>query len=142
MVLGTLLFKFVYLCLLPLTHFEVICLHITHLNFDSLVYPINYTTSNSIQTSRTTYFTSLHTNKLISLTMEASPNGIYKYKPNQPICIVAACLFGTSAAYHTYKMIRTRTWYHISLVIGSWSMCFPLLFPFHPIHSQISSVFI
>lgn len=47
--------------------------------------------------------------------------GIYPYKPNSKICIVAALLFGGSALFHVWQMLRKKTWFYTPLVVGSLS---------------------
>jgi len=51
----------------------------------------------------------------------ATDNGIYPYKPNGPVCIVMALLFGISAGYHLFQMIRKKTWFYTPLVVGAIS---------------------
>jgi hypothetical protein len=51
----------------------------------------------------------------------AGDNGIYPYKPNKNIALVAAALFGMSAIYHLIQMIRKRAWFYSSFVIGAMS---------------------
>jgi hypothetical protein len=51
----------------------------------------------------------------------AGDNGIYPYKPNKNITLVAAALFGLSAIYHMIQMIRKRAWFYTSFVIGGLS---------------------
>lgn len=51
----------------------------------------------------------------------AGDNGIYPYKPNRNITLVAAALFGLSALYHMIQMIRKRAWFYTSFVIGGLS---------------------
>ncbi|KAF2715589.1 RTA1-domain-containing protein [Pleomassaria siparia CBS 279.74] len=51
-----------------------------------------------------------------------SGNGIYPYKPNKAVTVAAAILFGISAVYHVYQMIRKRAWFYIAFVIGSLMM--------------------
>ncbi|KAG4442942.1 hypothetical protein IFR05_001555 [Cadophora sp. M221] len=55
-------------------------------------------------------------------TAEDSVNGIYPYKPNSSICIVVAILFGGSALYHIFQMIRKKTWFYTPLIVGSLMM--------------------
>ncbi|KAH8654036.1 RTA1 like protein-domain-containing protein [Tricladium varicosporioides] len=50
------------------------------------------------------------------------PNGSYPYLPNQKACIAALLLFGASAGYHIFQMIRKKTWFYTSMVIGSIMM--------------------
>ncbi|PVH86718.1 RTA1 like protein [Cadophora sp. DSE1049] len=50
--------------------------------------------------------------------------GIYPYKPNSKICIVAAILFGGSACLHAWQMLRKRTWFYIPLFVGAVMMTF------------------
>jgi len=51
--------------------------------------------------------------------------GIYPYKPNSKICIVAALLFGGSAIFHAWQMLRKRTWFYTPLVVGAISKLSP-----------------
>lgn len=55
------------------------------------------------------------------MTGSDNDNGIYPYKPNRIVCIGAAILFGVSALYHLFLMVRKRTWFYSGLVIGSMS---------------------
>ncbi|KAH7399752.1 RTA1 like protein-domain-containing protein [Cadophora sp. MPI-SDFR-AT-0126] len=55
-------------------------------------------------------------------TADESTNGIYPYKPNSAICIAVAILFGGSAIYHIFQMIRKKTWFYTPLVVGSVMM--------------------
>lgn len=50
--------------------------------------------------------------------------GIYPYKPNSKVCIVAAILFGGSAFFHVWQMLRKRTWFYTPFVVGSISEFF------------------
>ncbi|KAF7859690.1 hypothetical protein EAF04_008769 [Stromatinia cepivora] len=50
--------------------------------------------------------------------------GIYPYKPNSKICIVAAILFGSSAFFHVWQMLRKRTWFYTPLLVGAVMMTF------------------
>ncbi|PMD36384.1 RTA1-domain-containing protein [Hyaloscypha variabilis F] len=52
----------------------------------------------------------------------ATDNGIYPYTPNGPVCIVMVLLFGTSAGYHLFQMIRKKTWFYTPLVVGAIMM--------------------
>ncbi|KAH8587379.1 RTA1 like protein-domain-containing protein [Bisporella sp. PMI_857] len=49
-------------------------------------------------------------------------NGIYAYKPNSTACIAAAILFGGSAIYHVFQMLRKKTWFYTPLVVGAIMM--------------------
>jgi hypothetical protein len=51
----------------------------------------------------------------------AGDNGIYPYKPNKNITLVAVALFGLSAIYHLVHMIRKRAWFYSSFVVGAMS---------------------
>ena len=51
----------------------------------------------------------------------AGDNGIYPYKPNKAIAVLAAILFGASMVYHIFQMIRKRAWFYISFVVGAIS---------------------
>lgn len=51
----------------------------------------------------------------------AGDNGIYPYTPSKPACLIAAGLFGLSAAYHVFQLFRSRAWFYTSFVIGSLS---------------------
>lgn len=51
----------------------------------------------------------------------ASEHGIYQYAPSKPACILAAGLFGLSALYHSFQLLRSRAWFYTSFVIGAWS---------------------
>ncbi|KAL2076056.1 hypothetical protein VTL71DRAFT_999 [Oculimacula yallundae] len=57
-----------------------------------------------------------------STTVSEDSNGIYPYKPNTPICIAVAILFGASALYHILQMVRKKTWFYTPLVVGSLMM--------------------
>jgi len=48
-------------------------------------------------------------------------NGIFEYKPSQIAAIVFAALFGVSALYHLWMMIRKKTWFYISFNVGAFS---------------------
>lgn len=48
-------------------------------------------------------------------------HGIYQYAPSKPACILAAGLFGLSALYHLFQLIRSRAWFYTSLVVGALS---------------------
>ena len=48
-------------------------------------------------------------------------NGIYPYKPNKAACIIAAALFGLSATYHLFQLVRSRAWFYTSFVVGASS---------------------
>ncbi|KAH7377420.1 RTA1 like protein-domain-containing protein [Cadophora sp. MPI-SDFR-AT-0126] len=50
--------------------------------------------------------------------------GIYPYQPNGKICIVAAILFGGSAFFHLWQMLRKRTWFYTPLLVGAVMMTF------------------
>ncbi|KAG4431805.1 hypothetical protein IFR05_012713 [Cadophora sp. M221] len=54
----------------------------------------------------------------------ATDNGVYPYTPNAPICIVMAILFGISASYHLFQMIKKKTWFYSPLVVGAFMMTF------------------
>jgi hypothetical protein len=51
----------------------------------------------------------------------ASEHGIYQYAPSKPACIIAAGLFGLSALYHSFQLLRSRAWFYTSFVIGAYS---------------------
>ncbi|KAG9230558.1 RTA1 like protein-domain-containing protein, partial [Amylocarpus encephaloides] len=51
-----------------------------------------------------------------------SSNGWYAYKPREEASIIAAGLFGISAVFHLYQMLRSRTWFYTCMVIGSFMM--------------------
>jgi len=57
---------------------------------------------------------------------DSKPNGIYSYKPNEPVCIAFALLFGASTIYHVFQMGRHRTWFYVPMVIGAISKKIPL----------------
>ncbi|RAL04331.1 RTA1 domain-containing protein, partial [Aspergillus ibericus CBS 121593] len=44
----------------------------------------------------------------------------YQYDPSMPAAIIFAALFMISTLWHMYRMIRTRTWFVIPLVIGGY----------------------
>ena len=48
-------------------------------------------------------------------------NGIYLYTPNKAACIIAAGLFGLSAAYHLFQLLRSRAWFYTPFVVGAIS---------------------
>ncbi|KAG4411841.1 hypothetical protein IFR04_015025 [Cadophora malorum] len=52
----------------------------------------------------------------------ATDNGIYPYTPNGPVCVVMAMLFGISAGFHLFQMIRKKTWFYTPLVVGAIMM--------------------
>lgn len=52
----------------------------------------------------------------------AGEHGIYPYAPSKPACIIAAVLFGLSAAYHLFQLLKSRAWFYSSLVVGAWMM--------------------
>ncbi|KAF2799666.1 RTA1 like protein [Melanomma pulvis-pyrius CBS 109.77] len=52
----------------------------------------------------------------------AGDNGIYPYKPNKNVAIGACALFGISALYHLFQMVRRRAWFYTSFVIGALMM--------------------
>ncbi|KAF3008474.1 hypothetical protein E8E13_004553 [Curvularia kusanoi] len=49
-------------------------------------------------------------------------HGIYQYAPSKAACVLAAGLFGLSALYHTFQLLRSRAWFYTSFVIGAWMM--------------------
>jgi hypothetical protein len=51
----------------------------------------------------------------------AGENGIYLYTPSKPACLIAAGLFGVSAAYHLFQLVRSRAWFYTSFVVGALS---------------------
>lgn len=51
----------------------------------------------------------------------AGENGFYPYEPSRPACLIAAGLFGLSAVYHIFQLLRSRAWFYTSLVIGALS---------------------
>ncbi|PYI05695.1 RTA1 like protein [Aspergillus sclerotiicarbonarius CBS 121057] len=44
----------------------------------------------------------------------------YQYNPSMPAAVIFAALFMIGTLLHTYRMIRTRTWFLIPLVIGGY----------------------
>jgi hypothetical protein len=61
----------------------------------------------------------LHTSQ--KSTNMAEDNGIYLYAPSKIACIIAIGLFGISAAYHLFQLIRSKAWFYTSFVVGSLS---------------------
>ncbi|OOQ81746.1 putative RTA1 domain protein [Penicillium brasilianum] len=49
-------------------------------------------------------------------------NGIYPYSPNKMATIIMAGLFGASALYHLVTMIRKKTWFYSSFIVGAFMM--------------------
>ncbi|KAK0102228.1 hypothetical protein ONS95_005851 [Cadophora gregata] len=56
------------------------------------------------------------------MAIDRAANGLYPYKPNSTMCIPVAILFGASAGYHIFQMIRKKTWFYTPLVVGSVMM--------------------
>ena len=54
----------------------------------------------------------------------AGDSGIYPYQPNKAACLIAAGLFGLSAAYHLFQLLRTRAFLYTSFVVGALSMAY------------------
>ncbi|KAF2179951.1 hypothetical protein K469DRAFT_797372 [Zopfia rhizophila CBS 207.26] len=52
----------------------------------------------------------------------AGDNGMYLYKPSRTGAIIVTGLFGISATYHLFQMIRTKTWFYSSLTVGAIMM--------------------
>lgn len=42
----------------------------------------------------------------------------YHYNPSMAAAVIFIIIFGFSAIFHTYQLIRNRTWYFIPFVIG------------------------
>jgi hypothetical protein len=70
-----------------------------------------------------------------------SHNGYYlwKYLPSVPTAIIFLLLFITLTAFHTWKIIKTKTWFCTVFAIGGFCIppfSFPIL-PTSPIHHQL-----
>jgi hypothetical protein len=48
-------------------------------------------------------------------------NGLYKYDPSKTAAIIAAGLFGLSAQFHLFQMIRKKTWFYMPMTMGAFS---------------------
>ncbi|KAF9739915.1 hypothetical protein PMIN06_010027 [Paraphaeosphaeria minitans] len=51
-----------------------------------------------------------------------SDTGIYLYKPSLGAAIIAAGVFGISAAYHVFQMVRKKAWFYNPLTVGACMM--------------------
>lgn len=51
----------------------------------------------------------------------AKDTGIYLYEPNLACAIISAGVFGISAAYHVFQMIRKKAWFYSALTVGACS---------------------
>ena len=61
-------------------------------------------------------------------------NGLYHYDPSKTAAIIAAGLFGLSATFHLFQMIRKKTWFYTPMTIGAFSKLPPSPhFPKYPI---------
>ncbi|KAL2782980.1 putative RTA1 domain protein [Aspergillus keveii] len=47
----------------------------------------------------------------------------YRYDPSLPAALIFTILFGMSSLFHTYQMLRTRTWCFIPFVLGGYFEC-------------------
>jgi hypothetical protein len=65
-----------------------------------------------------------------------SHNGYYlwKYLPSIPAAIIFLLLFITTTALHTYKMIKSKTWFCTVFVIGGFCTS-----PANPPHPSLTS---
>lgn len=52
----------------------------------------------------------------------AGDNGIYPYRPSKAACLIVGGLFGLSAAYHLFQLLRMKAWFYTSFVVGALSM--------------------
>ncbi|KAH7349174.1 RTA1 like protein-domain-containing protein [Pyrenochaeta sp. MPI-SDFR-AT-0127] len=52
----------------------------------------------------------------------ADHNGVYLYKPSLTSAIIAAGVFGISALYHLFQVIRKKAWFYSSLTAGAFMM--------------------
>lgn len=53
----------------------------------------------------------------------ASDENLYNYyKPNKIVAIVFAAFFLAASALHTWKIVSTRQWFGIAIVIGGMCM--------------------
>lgn len=43
---------------------------------------------------------------------------LYRYEPSLPAAIIFVILFLIAAFFHTYQMIRTKTWFYTALIVG------------------------
>ncbi|OAG08436.1 RTA1 like protein [Paraphaeosphaeria sporulosa] len=48
--------------------------------------------------------------------------GIYLYKPSLAGAIIAAGVFGISASYHVFQMVRKKAWFYSPLTVGACMM--------------------
>lgn len=57
----------------------------------------------------------------MTISTMAGENGIYQYAPSKAACVIAAGLFGLSAIYHVFQLLRSRAWFYTSFVVGALS---------------------
>jgi hypothetical protein len=48
-------------------------------------------------------------------------HGMYPYEPSIIVALIAAGVFGLSAALHMFVVVKKKTWFYSCLVIGAWS---------------------
>jgi hypothetical protein len=61
---------------------------------------------------------------------------LYDYDPSEAAAICFAIAFAVTTLLHLYRMIRVRTWYFTSFVIGG--LCKSLLFSNQSLSAKIS----
>ncbi|KAL6229950.1 hypothetical protein BDW75DRAFT_234795 [Aspergillus navahoensis] len=54
-------------------------------------------------------------------------SGYYPYDPSSAGAILAMLLFGGSALFHTWQILKTRTWFFTAFLIGAYSYIFRLI---------------
>ncbi|KAH6674771.1 RTA1 like protein-domain-containing protein [Halenospora varia] len=55
-------------------------------------------------------------------TTEAATHQLYHYTPSTIVPIICAGIFGASAFFHLFQMIRKRTWFYTAFTVGSFMM--------------------
>jgi hypothetical protein len=48
-------------------------------------------------------------------------SGYYPYDPSKAGAAIVMLLFGTSAFFHLWQMIKTKTWYFSAFLVGAFS---------------------
>jgi hypothetical protein len=48
-------------------------------------------------------------------------SGYYPYEPSKAGATIVMLLFGTSAFFHLWQMIKTKTWFFTAFLIGAFS---------------------
>lgn len=48
----------------------------------------------------------------------AQPTGLFHYIPSVWAAVVFAALFGLTTAFHTFQIIKWRSWFFIPFLIG------------------------